>query len=72
LKKSKVKPTSIRFDQETLTEIDQRCEDLNCSRNDYIKNAVDNMLEIEATEDESITTDTKDNSKKQPLVIYLD
>jgi len=51
LRKSKVKPTSIRFDQETLSEIDQRCEDLRCSRNDFIKNAVDNQLELEATED---------------------
>ncbi len=51
MRKIKIKPTSIRFDQETLSEIDQRCEDLRCSRNDYIKNAVDNMLELEATED---------------------
>jgi len=67
LKKSKVKPTSIRFDQETLSEIDQRCEDLRCSRNDYIKNAVDNQLELEATEDADL-----EPTKPEPKIVSGD
>jgi len=64
LKKSKVKPTSIRFDQETLSEIDQRCEDLRCSRNDFIKNAVDNQLELDATEDADL-----EPTKPEPKIV---
>jgi len=68
LRKSKVKPTSIRFDQETLSEIDKRCEDLRCSRNDYIKNAVDNQLELEDTEDADLEP-TKPEPKILPGVV---
>jgi len=39
--KKKVKPTSVRFDNELLDELDQRCDKLGCSRNDFIKNSVD-------------------------------
>ena len=41
------KTTSIRLDSEILNQIDDRCSDLGCSRNDFIKTAIDNLLEVE-------------------------
>lgn len=40
----KVKPTSVRLDNELLEELDQRCEKLGCSRNDFIKNSVEFII----------------------------
>jgi predicted DNA-binding protein len=42
--KKKVKPTSVRLDNELLDELDQRCGKLGCSRNDFIKNSVDFII----------------------------
>ena len=42
--KKKVKPTSVRLDNELLEELDQRCGKLGCSRNDFIKNSVDFII----------------------------
>lgn len=42
--KKKVKPTSVRLDNELLEELDQRCDKLGCSRNDFIKNSVDFII----------------------------
>ncbi len=42
--KKKVKPTSVRLDNELLEEVDQRCGELGCSRNDFIKNSVDFII----------------------------
>ena len=39
--KKKTKPTSVRFDNDLLEELDQRCEKVGCSRNDFIKNSVE-------------------------------
>ena len=39
--KKKTKPTSVRFDNDLLEELDQRCEKIGCSRNDFIKNSVE-------------------------------
>lgn len=39
--KKKTKPTSVRFDNDLLKELDQRCEKVGCSRNDFIKNSVE-------------------------------
>ena len=41
---TKVKPTSVRFDNELLNELDQRCGKLGCSRNDFIKNSVEFII----------------------------
>jgi len=42
--KKKTKPTSVRFDGELLEELDQRCEKVGCSRNDFIKNSVEFII----------------------------
>ena len=39
--KKKTKPTSVRFDNELLKELDQRCSKVGCTRNDFIKNSVE-------------------------------
>jgi predicted DNA-binding protein len=40
----KVNPTSVRLDSELLEELDQRCGKVGCSRNDFIKNSVDFII----------------------------
>ncbi len=60
--KKKTKPTSVRFDNDLLEELDQRCSKLGCSRNDFIKNSVEFAItqqsdfdfgdEVEESEDE--------------------
>jgi len=42
--KKKVKPTSVRLDRELLEELDQRCTKVGCSRNDFIKNSIDFII----------------------------
>jgi len=42
--KKKTKPTSVRFDNDLLKELDQRCSKLSCSRNDFIKNSVEFII----------------------------
>lgn len=42
--KKKTKPTSVRLDNELLEELDERCGKLGCSRNDFIKNSVDFII----------------------------
>ena len=42
--KKKVKPTSVRLDYELLEELDHRCEKVGCSRNDFIKNSVEFII----------------------------
>lgn len=46
--KKKAKPTSVRLDYELLEELDQRCEKVGCSRNDFIKNAVELVITTES------------------------
>ena len=36
--------TSIRLDKEFLEEIDSRCNTLSCTRNDFIKSAIESKL----------------------------
>ena len=55
------KTTSIRLDREILNQIDDRCSDLGCSRNDFIKTAIDNLLEVEDI----------DEAKKEPQKIIV-
>ncbi len=42
--KKKTKPTSVRFDSDLLEELDQRCSKVGCSRNDFIKNSVEFII----------------------------
>ena len=42
--KRKCKPTSIRLGEELESDLKERCEELGCSQNDFIKNSVDYTL----------------------------
>ncbi len=42
--KKKTKPTSVRFENDLLEELDQRCSKVGCSRNDFIKNSVEFII----------------------------
>jgi len=72
--KKKTKPTSVRFDNDLLEELDQRCSKVGCSRNDFIKNSVE--LAITQTSDfdfgdEEETDETKAEPKKPQMKITL-
>lgn len=55
------KTTTIRLPKELLKEIDERCEKNGTCRNDFIKNAIDNQLELESEmEKESESTKPKE------------
>jgi len=55
------KIVSIRLPIEMIERIDDRCSDLGCSRNEFIKTAIDNLLEVEDI----------DETKKEPQKITL-
>ena len=77
---TKVKPTSVRFDSDLLEELDQRCSEVGCSRNDFIKNSVDFIItnqsnfdfggdEEEPDEDKPIVTEIIE-PKKSSMVMH--
>ena len=43
---------SFRLEESLINEIDQLCVKQNCNRNDWVKNALENQLELESTENE--------------------
>jgi len=48
---------SFRLEESLINEIDKVCEKQSCNRNDWVKNALENQLELESTtenEDKSI------------------
>ena len=63
--KKKTKPTSVRFDSDLLEELDQRCSEVGCSRNDFIKNSVEFIIndssdfDFGGEEEESIEPEIK-------------
>jgi len=64
--KKKIKPTSIRLDKDLLEELDQRCSAVGCSRNDFIKNSVDFI--INNSSDFDFGGDEEENLEEEPLV----
>jgi len=62
--KKKTKPTSVRFDNDLLEELDQRCEKMGCSRNDFIKNAV----ELAITTESKFDFGDEEESEEEPQV----
>ena len=69
--KIKTKPTSVRFDNDLLEELDQRCEKVGCSRNDFIKNSVE--FAITQTSDFDFGDDEEVNeTKEEPKIIVED
>ena len=52
---------SFRLEESLINEIDQVCEKQGCNRNDWVKNALENQLELESTtenEDKSLVKGT--------------
>ena len=63
--KKRVKPTSVRLDKDMLEEVDQRCDKVGCSRNDFIKNSVE--FAITQTSDFDFGDDEEmDETKEEP------
>ena len=61
--KKKAKPTSVRFDNDLLEELDQRCEKVGCSRNDFIKNSV----EFAITQQSDFDFGEEEEESEEPL-----
>ena len=40
---------SFRLEESLINEIDKVCEKQGCNRNDWVKNALENQLELEST-----------------------
>ena len=82
--KKKTNPTSVRFDNELLQELDQRCGKLGCSRNDFIKNSVEFIItnqsdfdfgdndeeEIEGDEPKPIVTEIVTRKPEIPVIAH--
>jgi len=81
--KKKTKPTSVRFDSDLLEELDQRCKKVGCSRNDFIKNSVEFIIndssdfDFGGDDDESeeepkvkVTLIEKNESKPIPVISH--
>jgi len=64
--KKKTKPTSVRFDNDLLEELDQRCEKIGCSRNDFIKNSVEFAITQQSDFDFG---DEEEESENEPKII---
>ncbi len=43
---------SFRLEESLINEIDKVCEKQGCNRNDWVKNALENQLELESIENE--------------------
>lgn len=67
--KKKTKPTSVRFDNDLLEELDQRCSKVGCSRNDFIKNSVEFAITQQSDFDFG---DEEEESKEEPMIIVED
>ncbi len=83
--KRKCKPTSIRLGEELESDLKERCEELGCSKNDFIKNSVDFMINNESDFDFGLDEEPEhdlhnsksiisrlDNSDKLEKEIYID
>ena len=69
--KKKTKPTSIRFDNDLLEELDQRCEKIGCSRNDFIKNSVEFAIYQSSDFDFGDEEETDDSEEPKPIVTEI-
>ena len=72
----KVKPTSVRLDNELLNELDQRCSKVGCSRNDFIKNSVELAItqqsDFDFGNDEEIEDPGKETTEPQVQVTLVE
>ena len=71
------KNTTIRLDKEMIKEVDERCKEQTCTRNDYIKKAIDNQLELDVSIENEENTPRPDRNttprpEPKPQVVFLD
>jgi len=66
--KRKNKPTSVRFSEDLLEDIDQECEGLGCSRNDFVIEAIEEKLAGKIKEREPKTVKGEIISNDKPTV----
>lgn len=72
------KPTTIRIESELLNQIDQKCNSLKCSRNDYIKNAIEFAMNgysdfnFDESDSESITQNIEPTETPKIIVRRID
>jgi len=66
--KNKIKPTSVRISESLLSKIDSLCNDVNCSRNEYITSVLDEAVhnEIKENEDQTTKQDEEEPKPKEP------
>jgi len=69
--KKKTKPTSVRFDNDLLEELDQRCDKLGCSRNDFIKNSVEFTIYNSSNFDFGNEDDEEETEEPKPIVTEI-
>ena len=62
------KPKSFRLEESLINEIDEVCEKQSCNRNDWVKNALENQLELEST----IENEEKSRSKGAVVKVSYD
>jgi len=71
------KTTTVRLPKDMLEQIDEKCQEDGCNRNDWIKNALDNQLELELdkgeSQDQEPQTGTLREKKSEPqkITIYV-
>lgn len=59
----KSKTSSVRLLKETYDDIDSICDDIGCTRNDWIKEAIDEKLEGKKSQDQEVIEDTTPEPK---------
>lgn len=69
---SKSKTSSLRLSTKTYDEIDSICDDIGCTRNDWLKDAVQDKLRIEKSEDQEVIEDIKPQEIPKPKIELID
>jgi len=62
-KLSKSKTSSLRLSTKTYDEIDNICDEVGCTRNDWLKDAAKEKLRAENAQDQEVIEDTKSEPK---------
>ena len=66
------KATTVRLSKELLKEIDERCQKDGICRNDFIKTAIDNQLELEDEMKEESDSSTPKEKPRYKVIIDAD
>jgi len=67
-KNRKPKPTSVRFDDELLSDLDEKCKNLGCSRNDFVKASTEFMVYDTTNFDFGNEQEDEEEPKKAQLI----